>query len=75
MIRTINLPLYILDDVDIARLVAKAEEIMTELAGESDTSELPPVIEALRAEIARRGLPMSVADITAPPSPGPKGSN
>jgi hypothetical protein len=73
--RAIILPLYILDDIDLARLIGKAEEIMTELAGESDTSELPPLIGALRAEVARRGQPVSAADITVPPSPGAKGSH
>lgn len=72
--RAIILPLYILDDVDLARLIAKAEEIMTELAGESDTSELPPLIDALRAEVALRGQPVSLDDIKVPPSPA-KGSH
>lgn len=56
--RTITLPLYLLENEDLEGLIAKSMEIMTELAGESDTPELPSVIVSLRNELALRGKPI-----------------
>jgi hypothetical protein len=65
---TVGLPLYLLKDEEIAELVARAKEVMTELAGEDDTSELPPVILVLEAEIERRKKPIGevLADAVLP---------
>ena len=60
--RSVSVPLYILNDAEIARLIEASMEIMTELAGESDTSELPPLIEALRGEAERRATKVVSAD-------------
>jgi len=55
MLRTVQMPLFLLDDKDIEGLIEKAMEIMTELAGERETTELPPLIASLRTELETRG--------------------
>jgi hypothetical protein len=43
-----------LDDDVIAALIAAAQDVMTQLAGEDETPELPVLIGALRAELEHR---------------------
>lgn len=64
----IPVPVYLLDDEDIKTLLSKAMEIATELAGESDTPELPVLIEALREELAGRGARFALNDLIEIPS-------
>jgi hypothetical protein len=62
MIRTVTLPLYLFDDQEIEALIEKSMEIMTELAGERETAELPPLIASLRKELEARGRTVSLND-------------
>lgn len=52
--KTLTIPEYLLNDYDLEVLLSRATEVMTELAGEQDTTELPPLIEALRHLLASR---------------------
>lgn len=66
--RTISIPAYLLNDDELETLHGRALEIMTELAGESETSELPVLINMLRKEMEARKAPVvlegeSVEDI------------
>lgn len=60
--RTITIPAYLLTDAQLSDLLASALEVATELAGEQETTELVPLIQALRDEQARRQEPVSMTD-------------
>lgn len=53
--KTIAVPLYLFDDDQLTAWIQKMLDVMTELAGESDTTDLPPLIQIMRDELARRG--------------------
>ena len=55
--RTVAMPLYLLRDEDLEHYRDTAMEMMTELAGESDTPELATVIRAMTDALERRALP------------------
>lgn len=52
--KTLTIPMYLLNDDLLEALIFSAKEVMLELAGEQDTPELPPLIDQLRTELAWR---------------------
>lgn len=61
--QTITIPCYLLDDSDIYTLIERSEDVMTELAGESPTPELPTLITQLRSLLKERQAPIKLEDI------------
>jgi hypothetical protein len=51
---TIIIPIYLLDEAVITDLITTAQDVMVELAGESPTPELPPLIAQLRNILSER---------------------
>lgn len=54
---SVTIPCWFLEDHELRAMLERAQNVMTNLAGEQDTTALAAMIPPLRAELERRGQP------------------